>query len=174
MNIKETCKYTYECIRTSIYALFHSRINPRTHFLILSIIVMRCLVLEILFSFLTDSGKIDIRILILGMLSLADIYLIYFRRPQKEYQAAGELEMQYVFEDERIIVTGERKDYKVNIELSYSMVVKAMETSKYLLVFRTKRQCYVVDKSTITNGTIDDIRGKLIPLLKTKYKKCRY
>ena len=49
------------------------------------------------------------------------------------------------------------------------MIPKAIETLDYLFIFQTRNQTFIVDKSTIVNGTIDDIRAKLIQYPHTKY-----
>ena len=48
------------------------------------------------------------------------------------------------------------------------------KTSKYLLLFTSKAKAFIVDKSTIENGAVDEVRGKISAVLKEKYYICSY
>ena len=105
------------------------------------------------------------------------IYFVYYEIPKKQYKAMAQLrnlENKYFFDDEGIAVLGQNNEYKGKSEIKYSMIQKAVETSKYLLIYCSNYESYVVDKSTFMNGTIEDIREKLVPYLKNQYIICRY
>ena len=59
-------------------------------------------------------------------------------------------------------------------EIYYYALVKVYETSKYLLLFTSKAKAFIVDKSTIENGAVDEVRGKISAVLKEKYYICSY
>ena len=79
-----------------------------------------------------------------------------------------------ISDDEGIVILGQNNEYKGKTEIKYSMIQKAVETSKYLLLYCSSYESYVVDKSTFMNGTIEEIREKLVSYLKNQYIICRY
>lgn len=54
--------------------------------------------------------------------------------------------------------------------ISYSFPVKAIESGDYLYIYIQQNRAFIIDKRTIENGTIDNIRCKLMPILGKKYK----
>jgi len=53
------------------------------------------------------------------------------------------------------------EEYTGQGEIKYSIIPKVMETPKYIFIYQDLRSVYIIDKSTVTNGTIEDIRAKL-------------
>lgn len=78
----------------------------------------------------------------------------------------------YLFRDNDFTCSSTTLDgaYHSNAVIYYSFPVKAIETTDYLFIYIQKNRAYIIDKRTIENGTIDDIRGKLIPQLGKNYK----
>lgn len=61
-------------------------------------------------------------------------------------------------------------EYQGQSVYNYSIIYRAVETTNYLVLYINKTQAHIIDKRTIVDGTIDDIRFKLMPLLGNKYK----
>jgi len=58
--------------------------------------------------------------------------------------------------------------------MNYSTIVSVYETSNHLFLFKTSNSVYIVDKKTIENGNIDELRNKLKENVIKKYKVCKY
>jgi len=81
---------------------------------------------------------------------------------------------EYVFCDEVIKMKSKGELYEGEAELKYPLIPKVMETSEYLFIYQSNNQVFIVEKSTITCGTIDDLRNKLRQFVKNKYIICKY
>ena len=49
-----------------------------------------------------------------------------------------------------------------------------METKKYFFLYENKRQIFVVDKTTLENGTAEEMREKISAVIGKKYIVCKY
>ncbi len=58
--------------------------------------------------------------------------------------------------------------------MEYSLFTKVYETSDYFFLYQTNNQVFLVDKSTVEGGSVDDIRNKLSSFVKDKYYICKY
>ena len=89
---------------------------------------------------------------------------IYWGVPKMRYKALGKLqnlENEYIFGDETIKIINKSEEFNAEGEIKYSLIPKVMETPKYIFIYQNMRSVYIIEKSTITNGTIEDIRAKL-------------
>ena len=64
--------------------------------------------------------------------------------------------------------------YNGQAEIEYTLFLKAYETSRYLFLYQTRKQIFIVDKNTIEGGTVEDLRNLLSAVLKDKYFLCAY
>ena len=119
--------------------------------------------------------------LILVVIAAAIIMLwnayMWFFYPKVRYNALAKLkntQNEYVFTDEKIFVITTGAEYSGEAEIEYSLFVKVYETSKYLFLYQTNNQVFIVDKSTVEGGTVEEIRNKLSTFLKAKYITCKY
>jgi len=107
---------------------------------------------------------------------ILDCY-IYFGLPRVQYAAQHKFKEavnEYVFTDEEMHVTSVGKNYSENLVISYSVIEKVIETSRYMFIFQTRYMAHIVDKTTINRGTAEQIRDKLRPGLGKKYMMCKY
>lgn len=65
-------------------------------------------------------------------------------------------------------------DYSGTTNIEYSILFKVMETSEYFFVFIQKQQVFLVDKSTVQGGTIEDVREVIKNALGKQYIICKY
>ena len=49
-----------------------------------------------------------------------------------------------------------------------------IKISDYFFLYQTNNQAFLVDKSTVEGGSVDDIRNKLSSFVKDKYYICKY
>lgn len=173
MEIKAKCKWNLEAIKALTRLLMFGKKSPKVSMLTFSI-----------FSFLLPFVLLVIRSDLLSyifatsmiVLILCGLYL-YFLSPKIRYNALGKLknaEIEYIFCDGSIKVFTRSKEYNDEAECKYSIFVKAYETSRYFFFFATNNQVYLIDKTTIEDGTATDIRNKVEPLLDRKYFICKY
>lgn len=83
------------------------------------------------------------------------------------------MRQEFVFADYEMSETTSSEKFNGTSRLKYSAVHKVMETSKYFFVYQTDNSVYIVDKSTLSGGTVEELRAKLSPAVK-KYVVCKY
>lgn len=139
-------------------------------FLILFIII----VFEI-FAFGMDA----VLFVLLGVeiLGLLLIYFWYFIIPKIQYKSLAKMqniENDYIFYDNVLKTFTKSQEYNGEAEIEYSLFVKVYETTKYLFLYQTHNQVFIVDKNTIEGGTVEEVRNRLSAFLKDKYILCKY
>ena len=177
MNIKAQCRYDYESIKALIHTSFFKKRNPKIVFIIMLILGCALLFKEILSGVLHGIEAVSEVIIICALCWLYLSVYMYWLMPRKQYKALCKMENmlnEYIFCDDAMKVTSINAAYSGNATVKYSMIPKVMETKKYLFIFQSKNQAFVIDKLTIADGTIENIREKLIPMLGKKYIKCKY
>ena len=133
-----------------------------------------------LYEALTDEEKTQVEncdILEKANKRLAEILYMWFFYPKVRYNALAKMKQtqnEYNFTDEKIFVTTTGAEYNGEAEIEYSLFVKVYETTKYLFLYQTNNQVFIVDKSTIEGGTVEKIRNKLSSFVKDKYIICKY
>ncbi len=92
----------------------------------------------------------------------------YFILPYIQYRSLGNLKdavNAFTFSGGGFMVVGKTPGNCGESEISYTMVEKVVETTKLFLIFQTKSQAFIVEKSTFSGGTPEEPRNKLSPLL---------
>ena len=177
MEIKAKCVFDYESMKALTYVSTYKRKNPRKSFVFTNI---WCVVLVLLLMIEMMFFDVDIQLVVLLVVAAILVVVncfMYCISPKIQFKALHNLqnmENEYTFYSDSIKVISKNKDYNGEAEIKYSVVPKVMETSKYVFIYQSKNQVFIVDKSTITNGTINDIRNILIPFVKNKYIICKY
>ena len=67
-----------------------------------------------------------------------------------------DLENEYIFCDEKLKVFTKSQVYNGEADIEYSLFIKVYETSRYLFLYHTKNQVFIVDKNPIEGGTVGD------------------
>ncbi|MBR4863939.1 MAG: YcxB family protein [Oscillospiraceae bacterium] len=177
MEIKAKCKYDFDSVKALTHLTMYKKADPKKRlifwsaaFLILSIII----ILEIV-AFSMDT----ILLILLGVniLFLFLIFFWYFIIPRIQYKSLAKMqnvENEYMFGDNVLKVFSKSQEYNGEAQIEYSFFVKVYETTKYLFLYKTNNQVFVVDKSTIEGGTVEEIRNKLSAFVKDKYIICKY
>ena len=178
MEIRAKCRFDQASIkaltRLSVYKKHSPKKTVIARSIVAVILILMCIAEMIVFGF--DSILI---VLIVGslLLILIDCYY-YFLLPKIRYKMLAnmqEKEVQYVFSDNALrVFTGGTEEYSGESTVGYSFLVKCYETSEYLFLFQTKMHVFIVDKSTVEGGSVDDIRAVLSGVLKEKYIVCKY
>ena len=85
-----------------------------------------------------------------------------------------EAENEYVFYDNEVKAFTASTEYNGEAKMEYSLFVKVYETSKYYFIYKTNNQVFAVDKSTVEDGSVSQIRAVLTEAINGKYIICKY
>lgn len=176
MEIKAKCQFDFEAMRALSHLAVFKKSNPKKRFLTMSIssvVLVLVIILEIVIF--SDANLVGLLCLAIVLL-LFECYL-YFLLPKISYKATAKMKdavNEYIFLDDMIKVFTKSDEYNGEAKIEYSLFAKVYETSKYLFMYQTNNQAFVIDKSTIEGGTTEDIRMKLYSFLGDKYIICKY
>lgn len=77
----------------------------------------------------------------------------------------------YTFNEQYITLTQTRGDvFTTTLKAKYSYIYKASEDNKYFYLYISKMQSHVIDKSSITQGTLEEVTMLLKTNLGDKFK----
>ncbi|MBQ8164669.1 MAG: YcxB family protein [Clostridia bacterium] len=166
MEIKATSKYDYETARAFYYVLTLKRI-------VIDIIIFAVLEAIVLLKiFLFGISTMMLAVAILIPVELLVICLFHFVGAKRFYNSLGKMknvENEFTFFEDSFRAVSKIEGMNGGSEIKYSMIEKVVEKQDYIYIYQNKRQAFIVDKSTVIGGTVEDIRNKLIPILQKKY-----
>lgn len=166
MEIKATSKFDYETIRTFYYMSIKRRVILETVFFA----VLEAIIILEMFLFGISSVLCGLAIGIpVGSLIVCLLRLLGVKSYYKSYGKMKNVKNEYTFLEDSFCAVSNNEGMCGESETKYSMIEKVIEKPDYIYIFQTKRQAIIVDKSTITGGTVEDIRNKLMPILQKKY-----
>lgn len=167
----------YDSIKAVTYVSVYKKKNPQKAFIWMNIWCIGLVLLFLTEIVLFGPDRRSIMLISVAIMLILLNFYLYFWFAKIQYNALHLMkntENTYFFRENHIKVFSVGAQYSGEAELQYSMIPKVMETQKYLFIFQSKNQAYVVDKTTIVNGTIEDIRAKLHQASNAKYILCRY
>ena len=190
MEIQASSKFDYESMKALTHVTFYGKRNPKNIFIIISVFVGIIPLLPAVLAFLcvgyfsldlmaymyTDSDFLFEIVFVAVLLELFNCFM-YFWAPKIQFRNLKKMQNiqnDFIFYDDYIKVTSVNAEYNGEGEIQYSLLLKVMETSKYLFVYPAAGQAYIIDKSTITNGTLEELQDKFKQLLNKKYIVCKY
>ena len=177
MEIRAKCKFDFESTRALTHLTMFKKANPKNRMIFWSVafaVLFAIIILEII--------AFDMDLILLVLLGVEILWLMmmcfsYFIIPRIQYKALAKMkdtENEYVFCDNILKTFTKSQEYNGEAEIEYSLFVKVYETSKYFFMYQTNIQVFIVDKSTIEGGTVEEIRNKLSAFVKDKYILCKY
>ena len=177
MEIKAKSIFDFETVKAFSHVALYGRQKPKKFFVGMNIVCAVILLMNVVTILLAgvDTSMI-IMLASMPVLFAMNCYL-YFLFPKVQFNSmknVHNMENDYTFCDEIIQVSSKCELYQDSEELKYAMIVKVMETSKYLFIYRHQNQAYIVDKATILGGTADELKEKLRQNIKGKYIACKY
>ena len=177
MPICADCEYDFESIQALTYLSMYRKSDPKKRYMLTNICfaVLFAVILVEMILFGMDAMLILLAIAIVAFISLN--LFMYLQYPKIRYRSMANLKNisnEYIFTEKSLLVTTHNSDYDGKAEIAYSLFVKAYETSRYLFLFQTNNQVYIVNKSTLIGGTIEEIRNMLCSYLNQKYMICKY
>ena len=177
MEIRAKCKYDLDSVKALTHLTMYKKADPKKRLRFWSVafaILIALIGLEMLAFSMDTSLLLLLGVEILGLLL---IYFWYFIIPKIQYKSLAKMqnvENQYIFCDNVLKTFTKSQEYNGEAEIEYSLFVKVYETTKYLFLYQTNNQVFIVDKNTVEGGTIEEIRNKLSLYVKDKYIICKY
>ena len=171
MNINASCTFDYKSVKALTHAASYRMLKPKTNFILLIVLTV-ILILEAVYGLRYGLVSQAVILFVASAFLLGGNVFAYFFLPKMQYKALGKMQgtkNEYIFCEDGIKITSEGDLFHSTGEVKYALIPKVMETSAYLFIFQNKKQAFIVDKSTVTNGSVDDIRKILYPRLKQKY-----
>lgn len=177
MEVKAAATYDYDALRALVHLSAYRKANPKTY-LIAWVVSSLLFITAITFFLVFVENDIYMQaMLIVFVLIICFNLFFYFMVPKTHLKAQGShvgIKNLYIFRDDELEVKSSGKDINGCSTLKYTTLFKVMETSKYFFLFQYRAGTFIVDKSTIEDGTADDIRKVLSDALGKKYIRCRY
>lgn len=177
MEIRAKCKFDRNTIRALTHLTVFKKANPKKRVItrtVLCVILLLVIIVELVFF---KFDIIPIVLIAVDILVIAVDCFMYFLLPKIQYKALAKMkdaENEYIFCDNVVKTFTKGQEYKGEAEIEYSLFVKVYETTKYMFLYQTNNQVFIVDKSTVEGGTVEDIRNKLSICAKGKYIVCNY
>lgn len=103
--------------------------------------------------------------------------VIYFIFPRIQYRNMAQLrdaENRFVFRETDFCVTTAGASQSAEARISYSALVRVVETKAYLYLFQTKNQTYIVDRATLSDADMSELRRCMAHILEKRYSIYRY
>lgn len=170
MEIKTSTVYTYEAFKDFYrFSVFQGKYGKIGKYVLL-------IFCPVALIFLSMQLK-DFIILFL-FISFIFIYafIFYFIMPKKAYKTQLNVfngSNVIIFKSDEIKVTITNCGFSANSSIQYFALYKIYETEKYFYLYLNKRAAYVIAKTGINNGTIEELRAFLKKKLGQKgYVKC--
>ena len=176
MEIKAKCKFNFDSIKALTHLSLFKKSNPKKRFLTWSII-SGILAVIVFLEMIIFSDAMPIELLCVAVLLFLFECYLYFLLPKIRYKALAKMkdaENEYIFCDNVLKTFTKSQEYNGEAEIEYSLFVKVYETSRYLFLYQTNNQVFIVDKNTIEGGTVEEIRNKLSAFATNKYIVCKY
>ena len=177
MEIKAKCKYNLDSVKALTHLTMYKKVDPKKRLMFWSAAfsILFIIIIYEMFAF----GMYTTLFVLLGVeiVGLLLIYFWYFIVPKIQYKSLAKMkdaENEYLFCDNVLKAFTKSREYNGEAEIEYTLFVKVYETTKYLFLYQTNNQVFIVDKNTVEGGTTKDIRNKLSFYVKDKYIICKY
>ena len=177
MEIRAKCKYDFDSVKALAHLTMFKKANPKKRMMFWTV------AFAILFgTIILEMVVFSVDLLLLVLLGVEIIWLIvlcflYFFMPKIQYKSLSkmkDIENVYIFCDHELKAFTKSEEYNGEVAIEYSFFVKVYETTMYLFLYQTNNQVFIVDKSTVKGGTVEEIRSKLATYVKDKYILCNY
>ena len=176
MNINAMGTLNIEAVKTLCRTSTYRKNNPKIDFPVFLSLCAVVLAWSVFENITTENPVYRWCSLCMGLIILLMVYM-YFIFPYIQYRSLSKLKdavNTYTFFDDNFKVVGKTPGNFGESEIAYTMVERVIESTKYFFIFHTKNQAFVVEKSTFSGGTPEELRDKLSVLLGKKYYINKY
>ncbi|NLG25351.1 MAG: hypothetical protein GX558_08340, partial [Clostridiales bacterium] len=141
-----------------------------------ALVLLAAVVLQLLAS---DGPALQWALLAALTVAVLLLFYLYYGLPRVQYGALRKgtlkgIQTHFIFKNDEMLVSSSADTYSGNTVMKYRMLVKAAETGAYLFLYQNNASAFVVDKSTVMGGSVEDIRRALAAALGDKYMICNY
>ena len=177
MKIKAKSIFDYKTIKAFIRTSLFRKTDPLKKLLIYCFtFILLAVILWVEMSLLGPSVSQYILLGVCVAALLLELYL-YFGIPRLRYNALANLKgctNEFLFTDDYMQIKSSDSGFSGESRIKYTVLTKAVETSKYMYIFQDKNHAYIVDKSTFSDGTPQQLQEKLQSILGKKYQIYKY
>lgn len=177
MEITAKSKFDLNTIQASIRLMLFKKADPKKKMIFWTITYLALLAVIILEMILIAPSPILFGLCgILVIVYLLECYW-YFLLPRIRYNALKNMkdaENTYIFGEDIIKIFTESQEYNGSAEVTYAMLLSGYETSQFIFLFLSNQQIFAIEKTTITGGTHEKLRSKLMSVVGKKYYFCNY
>ncbi|MBR3691991.1 MAG: YcxB family protein [Clostridia bacterium] len=102
---------------------------------------------------------------------------IFFVLPRIQYRNLADLkdaENRFVFRETDFTATTAAKHQNAEAKLAYDALVRVVETRDYLFLFQTKNQTFIVDRATLSDADMQELRRRMAYCIGKRYSIYRY
>ena len=177
MEVRAKCKFDPASIRALSHLQFYGKYNPKVRMRLRMCFYLAVLSLFVVNIILFGFEQKFLTMFVVCLLVIFFECFAFFIYPKIQFRAMAKLQYasnEYTFCDDVLKVVTVSDYFQGNEELRYSLFIKVYETSAFFFLFQTKTQVLIVDKSTIENGTEEEIRNQLTASMQGKYIVCHY
>ncbi len=108
---------------------------------------------------------------LIGAFFVLYIYVFLPKFNYKMQKTKTDAVNEYTLYDTKFVVISTAKGITGTSEVEYSTLNRVLETKDYIFLYIAKEKAMIIDKSTVTNGSIEEIRSAIISQIDAdKYK----
>lgn len=114
---------------------------------------------------------------VLCLLAAAFPAYVYWHLPRRMLRKSKQkpCESRYVFRETAFEITAESEDgFRANDTLPYTLLIKVTETADYFALFIEKNRAFMIEKHTLSNTEIGQLRAWLTATPGLVCKPCQY
>ena len=177
MQIKARCRYNVDVLKALVCFTLFKKAAPKKGLMLWTALCLVLIVIDVIELVAFDLPFFSYVGLVVSVVYLCFIYFFYFAVPKIRYKVMSvpeELEIEYAFYDDRLKIFTSKAGKAYEKEIAYSSLTKVAETSKYWFLYFEGKRTYLVDKSTLEHGKVDDVRLRLGVFVGNKYYLCEY
>lgn len=177
MKITAKSKFNYKTIKHFTRASVFRKHDPLKQMLLFCLIAVLLIAILSLEMYLLDFHWVPFTLLLVAVAMLLLELYFYFVLPRIHYNRLGELKgctNEYTFTDDSIRLTFYDNGFSGESRIDYKVLNRVIETGKYFFLFQTKSRAFIVDKSTFSDGTPEQLRLKLQEILTDRYTIYKY
>ena len=177
MEIKAKGKLDLDAIKALTHLSMFRKGDPKKRMTLLSVLYIILALDLVILGAINGFDKFTVILVAFAVVVVAIESYMYFAVPKIKYKAMAKLkdaENEYLFMDSSVKITTSVAEYSGEGEMEYTLFVRAYETSRYLFLYQTKNQAFIIDKSSVENSDFEQIRKSLLSAIGEKYVVCNY
>ena len=176
MPISASCKLDRNAIKALTYLSLYKKADPKKRF-VFWLVIFSVLAALSLFNLIRAGDTMFLILLCVSVFILLIQIYLYMVLPRIKYRGLknmAETENQYIFYESSLKTISRSVYLSGEAVIQYSALSGVYETAEYLFLFQSDNQAFIVDKSSISDGSIEELRQRLCTYFKGSYCICDY